>query len=56
MDFAAIQDGIEELPKEQQVALAAWLAPGGAALLKQMKNDVRAGKFRSFEGGRPPKR
>jgi hypothetical protein len=26
MDFAEIQHAIEELPKEQQAALAAWLA------------------------------
>jgi hypothetical protein len=26
MDLAAIQHAIEELPREQQVALAAWLA------------------------------
>lgn len=33
-------------------------APGGAgvALLDEMKADARAGKFRLFEEGRPPKR
>ena len=74
MDLAEIQHAIEELPKEQQAALVAWLAerdqadwdaeierdfaPGGAgiALLDDMKADVRAGKFRSFEKGQPPKR
>jgi hypothetical protein len=74
MDFAEIQHAIEELPKEQQAALAVWMAerdqadwdaeierdfaPGGpgVALLDEMKADVRAGKFRPFEEGRPPKR
>ena len=74
MDLAEIQHAIEGLPKEQQAALAAWLAerdqadwdaeierdfaPGGAgiALLKEMKADARAGRFRPFEEGRPPKR
>ena len=74
MDFAEIQHAIEELPKEQQAALAAWMAerdqadwdaeierdfaPGGPgiALLDEMKADARAGKFRPFEQGRPPKR
>ena len=74
MDLAEIQHAIEELPKEQQAELAAWLsereqadwdveierdfALGGAgvALLEEMKADVRAGKFRPFEEGLPPKR
>jgi hypothetical protein len=74
MDFAEIQHAIEELPKEQRAALAAWLAerdqaewdaeierdfaPGGAgaAWLEKMKADVRAGRFRPLEEGRPPKR
>ena len=74
MDLAEIQHAIEELPKEQQAALAAWLterdqaewdaeierdfapAGAGAALLEEMKADVRAGRFRPFEEGRPPKR
>jgi hypothetical protein len=74
MDLAEIQHAIEELPKEQQAALTAWLAerdeaewgaeierdfaPGGAgaAFIDEMKSDVRAGRFRPFEEGRPPKR
>jgi hypothetical protein len=74
MDLTAIQHAIEELPKEEQATLAAWIAerdqaewdaeierdfaPGGAgaALLEQMKADVRAGRFRPFEEGRPLKR
>jgi hypothetical protein len=73
MDLAEIQHAIEELPKEQQAALAAWLAerdqadwdaeierdfaPGGSGIvfLKGMKADARAGKFRSFDEGRPQK-
>lgn len=73
MDLAEIQQAIEELPKEQQAALATWLAerdqaewdaeierdfaPGGTgvALIEEMKADARAGKFRPFEEGRPPK-
>ena len=31
MDLAEIQHAIEELPKEQQAALAAWLAERGEA-------------------------
>ncbi|HEY8668487.1 MAG TPA: hypothetical protein VIL86_17700 [Tepidisphaeraceae bacterium] len=74
MDLIEIQRAIEELPKDQQVALADWLAdreqsewdaeierdfsPGGveAAFLDQMKADARAGNFRPFDQGRPPKR
>jgi hypothetical protein len=74
MDLAEIQHAIEQLPKVQQAALAAWLAErdqaewdaeierdfaaGGAgiALLDEMKADVRAGRFRPFEEGRPPQR
>ena len=70
MDLAEIQHAIEELPREQQAALAAWLAQrvqtewdteierdfttGGAglAILEEMKEDVRAGKFRPYEEGR----
>jgi hypothetical protein len=73
MDLAEIQHAIEELPKEQQAALAAWLAErdqaawdaeiesdfsadgAGLAILEEMKADVRAGKFRPFEEGRPQK-
>jgi hypothetical protein len=56
-------DAIEELPKDQQAALAAWIAerdqaeweaeierdfsPGGA-LIEEMKADARAGKFHPF--------
>ena len=74
MDLAEIQHAIKELPKEQQAALAAWLAerdqaeweseierdfaPGGAgaAFLEEMKAEVRGGRFRPFEEGRPPQR
>jgi hypothetical protein len=74
MDLAAIQHAIEELPREEQAVLAAWLAerdqevwdaelerdfsPGGngLAMLEEIKVDIRAGKFRPFEEGRPPKR
>ena len=74
MDLIEIQRAIEELPKDQQAALADWLAdreqsewdaeierdfsPGGAgaAFLDQMKADARAGHFRPFDQGRPPKR
>jgi hypothetical protein len=71
MDLAEIQHAIEELPKDQQAALATWLAerdqaewdaeierdfaPGGAGVtfLEEIKADVRAGKFRPFDQGRP---
>ena len=74
MDLAEIQHAIEELPREQQATLAAWLserdqaewdaeierdfASGGAgrAFLEEMKADVRTGKFRPFQEGRPNKR
>ena len=74
MDLSEIQHAIEELPKQQQAELAAWLAErdqaewdaeierdftsggAGVVLLEEMKADVRAGKFRPFEEGRPQKR
>ena len=71
---STFQHAIEELPKEQQVTLAAWIAErdqadwdaeierdfalggAGVALLEEMKADVRGGKFRPFDEGRPSKR
>jgi hypothetical protein len=74
MDLAEIQHAIEELPKDQQTALAAWMAereqgeweaeierdfaPAGAgmALIEEMKEQARVGKFRPFEQGPAHKR
>jgi hypothetical protein len=73
MELTEIQQAIEQLPKDQQAALAAWLAkrddagwegefeqdfaPGGAgvALIEEMKEEARAGKFSPYEKGRKKK-
>lgn len=60
MDLAEIQHAIEELPKDQQAALAAWIAerdqaeweeierdfsPIGGALIDEMKAEIAAPWF-----------